>query len=99
MSQQQEDYSIPSHLDDSIKFFMWDMDEAMAFLAPLGMGIFAGWPMVGGALGLGCAWALTKLKKGRGTKFIRHVGYWYLPFEKPFKGTRVPPSHIREYTG
>lgn len=99
MSQQQENYTIPSHLDDGMKFFMWEMDEALAFLGPLGFGVLSGMLLLGVMTGIFCAWLVAKVKKGRGTYFVRHLRYWYLPNEKPFKGTRIPPSHIREYTG
>ncbi|MDQ5767923.1 type IV conjugative transfer system protein TraL [Thiothrix subterranea] len=89
-------YYIPRLLDAPPKAFYWDMDEFMAMVAPIGIGLILDWFVIGTALGLLAGYAVAKLKAGRGAWYMLHALYWYLGVIR-LKST--PPSHIREYIG
>jgi conjugal transfer pilus assembly protein TraL len=94
----QEDYFVPSHLDDQAKFFLWDMEEFMAMIIPIFFGMMLKVPLIGVALAFGSLHVMQKLKAGSAKGFMKHVMYWYLPDEFT-KMKSTPPSHIREFIG
>lgn len=99
MSSQQQalgQYYIPRLLDAPPKAFYWDMDEFMAMVAPIGIGLIMGWFFIGAVMGLMAGYAVQKLKAGRGAYYMLHALYWYLGFAKM---QSTPPSYIREYIG
>lgn len=89
-------YYIPRLLDAPPRAFYWDIDEFMAMVAPIGIGLILDWFVVGAGLGLLASYTVAKLKAGRGAYYMLHALYWYLGIIK-MKST--PPSHIREYVG
>ncbi len=90
---------IPSHLDDIPKMFLWDMDEAMAIMASLGLGILMHQIVVFTTIGFLLSYILAKVKARRGRGFLITLAYWYLPHNTLFKFKRYPPSFIRDYVG
>lgn len=86
---------IPRLLDAPPKALWWDMDEFMALVAPLGLGLIMGWFVIGAAMGLLASYAIQKLKAGRGAWYMLHALYWYVGIR--LKST--PPATIREYIG
>ena len=89
-------YYIPRLLDAPPKAFYWEMDEFMAMVAPIGIGLIMGWFFIGAVLGLLAAYAIGKFKAGRGAYYMLHVLYWYIGMGK-LKST--PPSYLREFVG
>lgn len=93
------DYRIPKYLDAPERYLFWTVDEAIALLAPLSIGLLAGHFMLGLVLGPLCMMGLKRLKGNQGDQVIVQAFYWYLqtPLGPRFKV--VPPSGIREYLG
>ena len=96
----QDDYYVPAHLDAPARMFFWDMDEFMAMMGPLGVGIFIHQLILGVVMGLIAAKLIKGLKAGRGRGIMAQALYWYLPSDKVFSNfKRTPHSHIREFVG
>jgi conjugal transfer pilus assembly protein TraL len=96
---QKENYIIPRHLDDPPMFFMWDMDEALAFLVPFMFLLLYGMVFVGVVSGLLAMRFFGKIKAMGGKQLAKHILYWYTPAEAWFRLKRTPPSYIREFIG
>jgi conjugal transfer pilus assembly protein TraL len=96
MDKEMGQYHIPRLLDAPPKAFYWDMDEFMAMIAPIGIGLILDWFFVGTMLGLLASYAVAKLKAGRGAYYMLHALYWYLG---AIKMRSTPPSYIREFVG
>lgn len=90
---------IPRYLDAQPKIFLWDADEFVVAVAPVGVGIVTGFILTSIVLGVLMAYGLAKLKKGQGSGFMMRAAYWYLPGGGIAKLKRTPPSHVREYVG
>lgn len=90
---------IPRYLDAQPKIFLWDADEFVVTMAPLGVGIVTGFIFTSIVLGLLAGYGLSKLKRGRGSGFMLRAAYWYLPNGGVAKMKRTPPSHLREFVG
>jgi type IV conjugative transfer system protein TraL len=93
---QQQQYNIPRLLDAPPKAFYWDVDEFMATLAPIGIGMILEWFFAGVILGVVLGYSISKLKAGRGAYYMVHWLYWTLNI-----GSKrvTPPSFIREFIG
>jgi len=90
-----EAYQIPKRLDEPERLAFWTLDEALVLIAPIGIGMIAGWMATGVVLGVGFYLALRKLKGNGSANLARFVLYWFLP---PVFGFRVtPPSAVRRY--
>ena len=89
-------YYIPRLLDSPPKAFYWDIDEFMAMVAPVGIGLILGWFVVGAAMGLVGSYSVAKLKAGRGAYYMLHALYWNFGL---IRQRSTPPSYIREYIG
>lgn len=91
---------IPRYLDAQPKVFLWDADEFVVTIAPLGVGIVTGFIITSIGLGLLMGYGLSKLKRGQGSGFMLRAAYWYLPNAGGIvKLKRTPPSYIREFVG
>ncbi len=91
-------YLIPRRLDDPELIGLWTVDEFVAMVGPFLWGVLSEHIVIG--LGLAAvAWvALRKLKSGRSSSWLLHLGYWHLP--SGFFGLkRTPPSHCRLLAG
>lgn len=98
-----ESNTIPKHLDDPAMYFMWDADEAAAFIGPVVI-VMAFAPSLfhlalGGALGAATMHTLARIKSSGGKQLIKHALYWYTPTEAWFRFRRTPPSDVREFIG
>jgi conjugal transfer pilus assembly protein TraL len=88
---------IPATLDDLPKLIFWEIDVALAFLVPTGLGMFGGNMLLGLVFGVGAGVAYSKAKAGKARGYARHLMYWHLPVGLGFQST--PPSHLREFVG
>lgn len=95
----EEFHYFPSHLDDPPKILLWDIDEAMAMIVTVGIGIVVKQLTVFAIIGVVLAYLLARVKAVRGRGFLATLCYWYLPHNTIIKFKRYPPSHIREYVG
>lgn len=92
------DFYIPKFLDEPERFLFWTLDEALALVAPMILGVIVGHTIIGLSIGLVAMLVLRKLKSSGGSKVIKSWLYWHLPSNLiRTKGT--PPSYIREYGG
>jgi len=96
---QDRDYYVPSRLDDQPRMLFWEMDEFFAMCIPFGIGIIIGYLFLGLIGGFLAAYAVGKLKAGRGRAIILHAIYWHMPSDSIFKMNRTPSSYIREFVG
>ncbi len=93
----EERYEIPTHIDDPPMFYWWEMEEFVAALLPVGIGIVVGYLLIGILLGILSGYAVRTVKARSGRGVARHVLYWYLPSSLIFKLRRTPPSYLREW--
>ncbi len=63
----QEKFYIPKHLDDMPKFLLWNIDEAMAFILPLFLGLMLGKGIIGLMVSFLCFHFWKKIKGVGGT--------------------------------
>ena len=94
-----QDFYIPSHLDDPPRMFFWEIDQAIAAMVPLGLGLITGFLFTSLLLSIGAAILVGKIKAGRGRGVVSQAMYWYLPGDLILKLRRTPPSHVREFCG
>ncbi len=89
---------IPRRLNDSPRFFWWEMDVALIFMSGLLAGLLSGFLLSGGLLGAALATGFGKAKSGQHPAFVHHLLYWHLP---PFVSglQRTPPSYLRMLQG
>ena len=92
-----ERYLIPRHLDDSPMIFMWDADEAGAFIFLMLFGALFQQFIAGIVLGFLTARALARIKQAGGRGLILRFLYWYTRSDLWIKCRA--PSYIREFTG
>lgn len=91
-------YSIPRYLDDPFKIAFLTIDEIMALVIPLLLGLFMfNAPLFGIIVGCCFMLGVKAIKGDEGHYFMYHVAYWYLPQFIKYHST--PPSHIREILG
>ena len=96
-----EQYWVPRRLDDTLQFFFWDFDGALAVIVCGLLGSLLGQGIFGVVLGFGAGFLVTRglgrLKSEGGLGVIPRCLYWYTPSGGWLKG--VPPSHVRAYIG
>lgn len=93
-----DDFTIPKHLDEPEIIGFWTLDEFLVMLVPFFWGVMAQHIIIGLFLAVFGWWSFRKVKAGRGTSWLLHLGYWMLPSK--FFGVRgLPPSHIRNMVG
>jgi type IV conjugative transfer system protein TraL len=96
MDEHQRRLLIPRRVDDPLRFFLWDADVALVFIAFIGVGMIMDAPLVSLGLGAGSAWAYSKLKGGAKRGFGLHALYWYVGLSL---GKRTPKSSQRHFVG
>jgi conjugal transfer pilus assembly protein TraL len=90
-------YYVAQTLDDPPRFLLWDFDVAMIFIVMLGVGIMAGWLVLGGLAGVIAAWFYIRAKSGKTRGYGLHLLYWFMPAAISTK--RSPPSSFRNFIG
>lgn len=88
---------IPKHLDEPAKFLFFTIDELIALVVPLLIGLFSDQLIIGMIMGIGMMYALKKLKGEEGHYYLFHLLYWYMPQFMQLKAT--PNSYIRDIVG
>ena len=89
---------IPEYLDEPERILFWTMDEALALLVPVALGIQTAHPTLGLFCGFGLMLLLKRLKGTDRHDFLPCVLYWYFPRQL----TRLkvmPPSYCRRFIG
>ncbi len=97
MEEDQSRYQIPQHIDDPAMFYFLEVDEFIAMLLPIGIGIFLTFLITGIIFGIFAVIVLRKAKAKAGRGFVKHAAFWYLPSSFIYKLQRLPPSYIREW--
>lgn len=97
MEQDQSRYQIPQHIDDPAMFYFLELDEFIAMLLPIGIGIFLTFLATRIIFGVVSVVILRKAKAKAGRGFVKHAAFWYLPSSFIYKLKRLPPSYIREW--
>lgn len=93
-----EQFYIPKHLDDPVRWLFWTMDEAALLLSGFVFGVVFNHILITALIGCALMLLLKKLKGREGHTFLLRLAYWHLPLSRrAFKAT--PPSYIREYVG
>lgn len=90
---------IPKSLDAQERFLWWEMDQAIAALLLIGVGVSSGQMLLGIAMGVLVAWQYGRLKSGKHPKFAVHAIYWWLPSGMLLKTRATPPADIRSFLG
>jgi conjugal transfer pilus assembly protein TraL len=98
-----ESHIIPKHLDDPPMYFLWDADEAAAFVVPMVVSL-AFSPsllnlLLGGGVGFFSMRFLGRIKSAGGKQLIKHAIYWFVPTKAWFNFKRTPSSDVREFIG
>jgi type IV conjugative transfer system protein TraL len=91
-------YYIPKTLDSPSRIMLWTVDEFIVIFFPFLILFFKyNSPIWAVAVSMFCWFVLRKIKKGKSSRFILALLYWYFPFYMFYK--IVPPSHTRKYIG
>jgi len=93
-----DQHLILHHLDDPLRFLHWTLDEALAVMGPIFLGLAADYPVQGMIMAGFCYWGLLKLKREFGFDNIKHALYWYFP-KSDKKLPNLPHSYMREFIG
>ncbi len=89
-------FLIPTRLDDPPKALFWDFDIAAVFVIGVSLGIMVGFLSLGFLVGIGGAYAWSRMRTGRHPGYAMHSLYWALPL-RMFR--RTPPSSRRRFVG
>lgn len=90
-------YYLPSSLDGPLTVCLLTIDELIALLVPIFIGMICDVDAIGFVTGLGLGCLLKHFKSGKNPHIIRHLLYWHLPPLLPFK--KMPPAYQRLYRG
>jgi type IV conjugative transfer system protein TraL len=96
MDESQRRLLIPRRVDDPLRFFLWDADVALVFIAFVGVGMILDAPLISFGIGGVVAWGYSKLKGGARRGFGIHALYWYVGLSL---GKRTPGSSRRHFVG
>jgi conjugal transfer pilus assembly protein TraL len=72
-------YRFPETLTNQGRWFGLPVDELIPAIICLGWGIWAQHYLLGIVAGVLAYLAIKKLKKGRGSTWLRDLVYWYMP--------------------
>lgn len=98
MSDEFEKYRFPQMLDQQRRLFGLQIDEAILLLAPLGVGFYFGYYVVGLASGMILMFILKKLKRGKPSTYLYNAVYWYFPsYTRGSVFKKIPPSYYRHW--
>lgn len=91
-------YRFPKTLRNQSRWFGLHLDEVIPVAICLGWSFFTGKFLFGIAAAILVFWVIKKLKKGRGSSWLRDLMYWYLPTSL-LKGffNAVPESCFRQW--
>ncbi len=93
-----EKFYIPRHLDDAPRFLLWSIDEAMAAMLPVFLGIILGIGVLAPILAIISFKSWKRIKGSSVQGVVRRLIYWYYP--KEVLGLKATPdSAIRNYIG
>jgi type IV conjugative transfer system protein TraL len=87
-----------NRLDQPLRFLGVNKDEAFAFMGPIMMGFFAGYPASGFMAAVGSLSLYRSFKKRNEGSALIHALYWHFPTSQKALKLYVP-SHVREYIG
>lgn len=91
-------YRFPKTLNDQAKWFGLPIDELICVIPVIGWAVWINKPIFGFIIG-GFIWLLIKkAKKGKGSRWLYNLIYWYLP-SFIFKGIykKTPDSCSRQW--
>ncbi|MTC74215.1 type IV conjugative transfer system protein TraL [Providencia sp. wls1919] len=92
-------YYFPKTLREEDRWFGLPVDEFVPVLISIGWGLWAGKHLIALVAAVFFFFAIRHLKKGRGSKWLRDLLYWYLPtmyLQGIFK--KIPHSCFRQWT-
>ena len=93
-----EEFFIPSRLDEPLKIFIFPVDEVVAVASFFVWGVVSDYKFVGLVLGLIAVSLVRKIKRSEGGRVLRNALYWYLP-SGIGGGRSLPPSYVRKWKG
>ena len=97
MSEQYEQYIIPSTLDAPQMFVFIEMSTAMLTIIPTIIGFLLDILYITVPLGLILSYSYARVKIEWGDGVFLNLAYWFLPnYVSPIKGIK---NYIREYIG
>jgi len=95
---QENPYFIPKTLDSPMRIMLWTVDEFVVMILPFLLFFFKyNRPILSVIVPLCCWMIVKKLKKGKTSRFVLALLYWYFPFYQFYK--TIPASHTRKYVG
>ena len=74
------------------------MDEFLAFVIPVGLGLGFHHPSIGLIIGIFAVYLMGRFKANDGESFMQRILYWYFPL-KMGRLKQIPPSYLREFIG
>ncbi len=93
-----EKFYIPQHLEDPAKFLFWSIDEAMAGILPLAIGLIMGLKLITLALTVICFKGWKKFKSQNAQQSsLRAFLYWHYPSK--IMDMKLPDSSIKIFIG
>ncbi|WP_420803957.1 type IV conjugative transfer system protein TraL [Rahnella ecdela] len=72
-------YRFPATLSNQTRWFGLYLDELLPTATCLGWGLLTGKQLFGLGAAILSFWAVKRLKKGRGSTWLRDLIYWYMP--------------------
>ncbi|SMG59719.1 type IV conjugative transfer system protein TraL [Cedecea sp. NFIX57] len=91
-------FRFPETLSNQNRWFGFYLDELLPALIPVAWGLWTGKQLWGIGFGVLVFLGIRKLKKGRGSTWLRDLLYWYLPTSL-LKGlfSTLPDSCFRQW--
>ncbi|MCP9269139.1 type IV conjugative transfer system protein TraL [Xenorhabdus sp. XENO-1] len=72
-------YRFPETLTNQNRWFGLPVDELIPAVICIGWGLWVGKQLFGIVIAVLVFWGIKKLKKGRGSSWLRDLIYWYMP--------------------
>ncbi|MDE2439447.1 MAG: type IV conjugative transfer system protein TraL [Betaproteobacteria bacterium] len=86
-------YYVYQHLDDPEIIGIWTMDEFVAAIAPLFIGLLLRHSLIGAVCGGLAWWGLRRLKSGKSLAWVYGLVYWHVSGLIPLSRSVPPASH------
>ena len=96
MDLERNKHTLLNHLDQPARFLFFTIDEFLALIVPLLLGLGLGWAFTGMCISLSLFYLVKTLKKVVGGGALRHLAYWYLPTSPKYMRIYIP-SYVREW--
>lgn len=94
----EEEFFIPKTLDEPGKWLWFTMDETLAIIGPVILGIAIGYMLSGILMSLFLLISLKKIKRGKSANILIFYIYWHYPaWILNLKYT--PSSYVRNFYG